>query len=135
MWTRSKSKEAKEVPKFKELGTPKRKTLIKSRSLSNINALKSSFKLVPSSLPNTTIAPKMANLVPNIYPAWNDGVPLALAILHDIPANVFKILSYFDVTTKRTTYEHYVDVFGLAKTHNIQHEDIMVRIVIQRQGS
>ena len=28
-------------------------------------------------------------------------------------------------------YEHYVDVAGLAKIHNIQHEDVMVRLLAQ----
>jgi len=71
----------------------------------------------------------MANLVPNIYLAWDDGVPLTLSVLHEILANVFKTLLEFDATTERTSYEHYMDVVGLAKTHNIQHEDIMVRLL------
>ena len=52
MWTRSKSKVAKEVLEFKELGVPKRETLIKSKSLSNIRTLVTSYKIVPFHLPN-----------------------------------------------------------------------------------
>jgi len=50
-------------------------------------------------------------------------------MLHDILANVFKNLPMFDTTTEKTTYEHYVDVVSLAKIHNIQHEDVMVRLL------
>ena len=84
MWTRSKSKAAKEAQKFRKLGTPKRKTLIKSRSLSSISTLGSSFKSIPFSLSNISILPKMANLAPNIYPTWDNGVSLALVVLHNI---------------------------------------------------
>jgi len=56
---------------------------------------------------------------------------LALVALHDIPRNVFKTLPKFDATTDNITYEHCVDVAGLAKFHNIQHEDVMVRLLAQ----
>ena len=73
----------------------------------------------------------MANLAQNIYPAWNNGVPLALTVLHDILENVFKTLPKFDATLEKIAYEHCVDVASLAKIHNIQHEDIMVRLLAQ----
>lgn len=115
MWIRYKSKAAKKAPKFRELIVLRRKTLIKSKSLSNINILKVSFTSVPVSPPNIIIAPKMANPIPNIYPAWNDGVPLSLVVLHDILSNIFKTLPEFNAMIKRTTYEHYMDVADLAK--------------------
>jgi len=52
-------------------------------------------------------------------------------VLHDIPANVFKTLLEFDATSEKIAYEHCVDVAGLAKIHNIQHEDVMVRLLAQ----
>lgn len=58
-------------------------------------------------------------------------VPLALATLHDILGNVFKTLPEFNATTNKTAYEHCVDVAGLAKFHNIQHEDVMLRLLAQ----
>ena len=131
MWTRSKTKEMKEAPNFRTLDAPKRKTLIKSRSLSSINNLESSFKSVPFNLHIKTNLPKMANPTQNIYPTRDNGVPLALAMLHDILMNVFKTLPMFYATSKKIAYEHYVDVVGLDKIHNIQHEDVMVRLLAQ----
>lgn len=125
MWTRSKSKDNKEVLDFKELGTSKRKTLIKSRSLGSINTLESPFKLVPFNL-HTRIASKMASLALNIYLAWDNGVPLALVALHDIPRNVLKTLPEFYATIEKIAYEQCVDVVILAKFHNIQHKNVMV---------
>jgi len=90
MWIRSKFKVAKKAPKFRELDVPRRKTLIKSISLSNIDTLKASFTPVPISPPNIIVNSKMAKPIPNIYPTWNDGVPLALVVLHDIMVNVLK---------------------------------------------
>lgn len=101
MWTRSRIKVAKEAIYFRTLDTPKRKILIKSKSLSSINNLESSFKLVPFNLHIKTSILKMANLAHNIYPAWDNGVPLALVALHDILTNVFKTLPEFDATSKK----------------------------------
>lgn len=58
-------------------------------------------------------------------------MPLALAMLHDNPTNIFKTLPEFDATLEKIAYEHYVDVTSLAKTHNIQHKDVMVRLLAQ----
>lgn len=129
MWTRSKFKAAKEAPNFKTLDAPKRKTLIKSKSFSSINNLESSPKIVPFNLHTKVFFLQMANLTQNIYPTWDNGVPIALAVLHDIPANVFKTLPKFDATIEKITCEHYVDVAYLAKIHNIQHKDVMVRLL------
>lgn len=129
MWIRSKSKAAKETPKFRELDVPRRNTLIKYKSLSSINTLKASLTVVPSSPLNIIVTPKMANPIPNIYPTWDDGVPLTLAILHEILTNIFKTLPKFDATIERIAYEHCMDVANLTKTHNIQHEYIMVRLL------
>jgi len=52
-------------------------------------------------------------------------------MLHDISKNVFKTLPEFDATIEKIAYEHYVDVVDLAKIHNIQHEDIIVRLLAQ----
>jgi len=131
MWTRSKSKAAKEALDFKSLDAPKRKTLIKSKYLNSIESLKSSPKPVPFNLHTKTVVPQMANPVQNLYPTWDNGVPIALAVLHDIPTNVFKTVPEFDATTEKIAYEHCVDVVGLAKIHNIQHEDVMVRLLTQ----
>ena len=92
MWTRSRTRATKEALDFRMLDAPKRKTLIKSKSLSSINNLESSFKLVPFNLHIKMNLPKMVNPTQNIYPAWDNGVPLALAMLNDIPANIFKNL-------------------------------------------
>lgn len=73
----------------------------------------------------------MANPASNIYPTRDNGIPLYLVSLHDIPSNVFKTLLEFDATMKKIAYEHCVDVVNLAKIHNIQHEDIMVRLLVQ----
>jgi len=108
---------------------PKRKTLIKSKSLNSISTLESFSKPEPFNFHIKNTSPKMANPAQNIYPAWDNGVPIALAMLHDIPANVFKTLPKFDATSEKMAYEHYVDVAGLAKIHNIQHEDVMVRLL------
>ena len=62
MWTRSKSKVAKEALDFKSLDAPKRKTLIKSKSLNRIESLNSSPKTIPFNLHTKTIIPQMANL-------------------------------------------------------------------------
>jgi len=129
MWTRSKSKVAKEAPDFRTLDAPKRKTLIKSKYLSSINNLESSPKPVPFNIHTKTIFLIMANLAQNIYLAWDNGVPIALAMIHDIPKNIFKTLHDFDATTKKIAYEHYVDVVDLAKIRNIQHEYVTVRLL------
>lgn len=129
MWTRYRSNVVKEALKFRELDVLRRKTLIKSKSLNSIKILKASLIPIPINPPSITITPKMENPIPNIYPMWDDGVPLALTVLHEIAKNIFKTLLEFDVTIERTTYEHCVDVVDLAKTHNIQHEDIMVRLL------
>jgi len=73
IWTRSKSKVEKDVPKFRELDVPKRKTLIKFISLGSISTLVTSYKLVPFNLPSKFVSPKMANPAPNIYLAWDKG--------------------------------------------------------------
>jgi len=109
----------KETLYFKSLKAPRRKTLIKSKSLNSIESLESSPKLVPFNLHTDTISPQMANPAQNIYPTWDNGVPIALAMLHDISKNIFKDLPKFDATTEKTTYEHCVDVASLAKIHNI----------------
>ena len=131
MWTRSRTRAAKEAPNSKTLDAPKRKTLIKFKSLSSINNLEPSFKPVPFNLHIKSNPPKMVNLAQNIFPTWDNGVPLSLAMLHDISVNIFKTLLEFDATSNKIAYEHYVDVADLAKTHNIQHEDIMVRLLAQ----
>lgn len=131
MWTRSRTRATKEASDFRILDDPRRKTLIKSKSLSSINNLASSFKPVPFNLHIKTNFCKMANPAQNIYPAWENGVPLALAMLHDIQTNVFKTFPNFDATSEKIAYEHYVDVVGLAKIHNIQHEDVMIRLLAQ----
>ena len=99
MWTRSKTKVVKEDPNFKTLDAPKRKTLINSKSLSNINNLESSFKPIPFNLHIKTNLSKMANPAQDIYLAWDNGVPLALAMLHDIPTNIFITLLEFNATS------------------------------------
>lgn len=129
MWTRFRIKEAKEALDFKIFDAPKRNTLIKSKFLSSINTLESSFKPEPFNLHNKAHPSKMANQAQNIYLAWDNGVPITLDVLHDIPTNFFKILLYFDATLEKITYDHYVDVASLAKIHNIQHEDFMVRLL------
>ena len=129
IWTKSKSKVAKEALDFRTLNAPKRKTLIKSKYLSSINNLESSPKLIHFNLHTKTIFLRMANPVQNIYLAWDNGVPIALAVLHDSLANVFKTLAEFDTTSEKIAYEHCVDVANLAKIHNIQHEDVMVRLL------
>ena len=68
MWTRSKSKEAKEALDFKTLNAPKRKILIKFKSLSSIDNLESSPKPVPFNLHTKIVFPQMANPAQNIYP-------------------------------------------------------------------
>jgi len=52
-------------------------------------------------------------------------------MLHDILENVFKTLPRFEATIEKIAYEHCVDVVNLAKIHNIQHEDVMVRLLAQ----
>jgi len=126
MWNRSKSKVAKEAPDFKTLDAPKRNTLIKSKSLSSINNLESSPKPIPLNIHTKMIFVQMANPNENIYPTHDNGVPIALVMLHDISVNVFKTLVEFDATIEKIAYEHYVDVVDLVKIHNIQHEDVMV---------
>lgn len=61
MWTRSRIRATKEDSNFRTLDAPKRKTLIKSKSLSSINNLEFYFKLVPFNIL------KMANPSQNIY--------------------------------------------------------------------
>jgi len=84
MWTGSKSKAAKEAPNFKSLDVPKGKTLINSKYLSTIDNLESFPKPVPFNLHTKIIFLQMANLAQNIYPAWDNGVSIGLAMLHDI---------------------------------------------------
>jgi len=69
MWTRSKTRAAKEAPDFRTFDTPKRKTLIRSKSLNSISTLKSFTKPEPFNLHTRSTSPKMANPTQNIYPA------------------------------------------------------------------